>query len=221
MRIPGRPTRCFWTGGGCTHPITFDDEPALLTACWDAAGMRGTAHGLDVAVQLRRSLLAHIREHMSRTGPLKGPVMAALAHLCEGYLHHGRLPMLELGDRAIIEPELASGFGKADLIIGRCLIDVKAVLNPAASFGRWLDQLLGYTLLDWADVFGLDCMALYLGWQGLLLSQPITGLLAASASGLTPKLTDLRAELWHQIRPEVDISLAARERNRYPFLPSK
>lgn len=203
------------------HPIALCGEQALLTACWDAAGMRDVAHGLDAAVQLRRSLLVHIREHMHRTGPLQGPVMAALAHLWEGYLHNGRRRMLELGDRVVIEPELASGFGKADLIVGRCLVDVKAVLNPAASFGRWLDQLLCYALLDWADVFGLDCVALYLGWQRMLLSQPLAGLLAASTPGPTPTITDLRTEFWTQIRTEADNSLAARLRNRYPFLPGR
>ena len=45
--------------------------------------------------------------------------------------------------------------------------DEKAVLSPAVSFRRWLDQLLCYVLLDWPDIFSLDSVALYLGWQGL------------------------------------------------------
>jgi len=202
-----------------SHPIAYgDDEQAVLTACWDAAGMREVAHGMDAAVQLRRSLLAHIREHMNRAGPLQGPVMTALAHLWDGYLHHGRRRMMKLGDRVVIEPELAYGFGKADLVIGRCLVDVKVVLSPAAFFGRWLDQLLCYVLLDWPNIFSLDSVALYLGWQGMLVHEPLVGLLAASTRGPTLTIADLRAEFWSQIRAEADDSFAARLRNRYPPL---
>jgi hypothetical protein len=200
-----------------SHPLAHgNDQQAVLTGCWDAAGMRDVAYGMDAAVQLRRSLLAHIRGHMRRAGPIQGPVMTALAHLWDGYLRHGRRGMLALGDRVIIEPELASGFGKADLVIGRCLVDVKAVLSPAASFRWWLDQLLGYVLLDWPNIFGLDSVALYLGWQGLLIHEPITGLLAASAPSPTPAIADLRAEFRSQIRAETEDSLTARLRHRYP-----
>lgn len=199
-----------------SHPLGHgDDERAVLSGCWDAAGMRDVAHGIDVAVQLRRSLLARIRQGTHRTGPLQGPVMTALTHMWDGYLHHGRRRMLALGDRVIIEPELAFGFGKGDLVIGRCLVDVKAALSPAASFGRWLDQLLCYVLLDWANIFTLDSVALYLGWQGLLVHEPLTGLLAASAPGSTPTMADLRAEFWSRIRAEADESLTSRLRHRY------
>ena len=144
--------------------------------------------------------------------------MTALAHLWDGYLRHGRRRMPALGDRVVIEPELACGFGKADLVMGRCLVDVKAVLNPAASFGLWLDQLLCYALLDWPDIFGLDSVALYLGWQGLLVHEPLAGLLAASASGPTPAIADLRGEFRSLIRAGVDDDIAARLRDRHPPL---
>jgi hypothetical protein len=144
--------------------------------------------------------------------------MTALAHLWDGYHHHGRRRILALGDRVIVEPELASGFGKADLVIGRCLVDVKAALSPAAAFRRWLDQLLCYVLLDWPDTFGLDSVAFYLGWQGLLVHEPLTRLLTASAPSPTPTIADLRAEFRSRIRAETDDSLAARLRNRYPPL---
>jgi len=140
-----------------SHPVAHgNDRQAVLAGCWDAAGIRDVAHGTDAAVQLRRSLLAHIREHVHRAGPLQGPVMTALVHLWNGCQQHGRRRMMALGDRVIIEPEFVSGFGKADLVIGRCLIDVEAVLSPAASFRRWHDQLLCYVLLDWPDIPGLD-----------------------------------------------------------------
>jgi hypothetical protein len=61
-------------------------------------------------------------------------------------------------------------------------------------------------------------VALYLGWQGLLVHEPLATLLAASTHGATPAIADLRAEFWSQIRAETDNSLAARLRNRYPPL---
>ena len=65
-------------------------------------------------------------------------------------------------------------------------------------------------------------MALYLGWQGLLAHKPLSGLLAASARGPTPTIADLqaefRAEFRSQIWTETDDALAARLRDRYPFL---
>ena len=119
---------------------------------------------------------------------------------------------MALGDRVVLEPELASGFGKADLVVGRCLVDVKAALDPARYFGTWLNQLLGYVLLDWHDIFCLDAMAIYLGWQALLIHEPLTGLLASSSRGLTPTVADLRA----QIQAEVDNEFTTRMRKRYP-----
>jgi hypothetical protein len=108
-----------------------------------------------------------------------------------GYSADGRENLADTGTtdpllldwRRVSHPKLAYGFGKANLVIGRCLIDVKAVLNPAASFGRWLDQLLCHALLDWPDIFGLDSVALYLGWQGA--AGPRTA--CRSASCLNPR----------------------------------
>ena len=37
---------------------------------------------------------------------------------------------------------------------------------------QWLNQLLCYVLLDSADIFCLDTLAVYLGWHALLLSDP-------------------------------------------------
>jgi hypothetical protein len=65
---------------------------------------------------------------------------------------------------------------------------------------------------------GADSVALYLGWQGLPVHEPLAGLLAASTRGATPAIAELRAEFWSQIRAETESSLTARLRNRYPPL---
>jgi len=43
-------------------------------------------------------------------------------------------------------------------------------------------------------------MALYLGWQGVLVHEPLAALLAASAHGPIPTIAELRAEFRSQIR---------------------
>lgn len=37
----------------------------------------------------------------------------------------------------------------------------------------WLNQILGYLLVDRHDVLLADRISLYLGWQGLLLTIPV------------------------------------------------
>lgn len=116
----------------------------------------------------------------------------------------------------LLAPELAGGFGIADLIAGRYLVEIKTVLEPAPWLGRWLNQLLGYVLLDWFDTFRLDTVAVYLGWQALLTATSIPDLLAASSPGPTPDLDALRAEFRQAIQDDLDCTLEAKLRRRYP-----
>jgi hypothetical protein len=95
-------------------------------------------------------------------------------------------------------------------------VDVKAALDPPRYLGTWLNQLLGYVLLDWHDIFRLDAVAVYLGWQALLVHESVTGLLAASTRGPTPTVADLRADFRPQIQADVDNEFTARMFNRYP-----
>ena len=163
-------------------------------------------------------MILHTRGDFAASGArsFPGPAIDGLAHLWQGYLTHGRRQLAALGDRVLLEPEIASGFGRADLVAGRCLVDVKTVLDPFRYFKQWLNQVLGYVLLDWANVLCLDAAGIYLGWQALLLSEPVTSILAASVPGPTPTLESLRADFRLQMQPEVDESLNARLRHRYP-----
>jgi hypothetical protein len=124
---------------------------------------------------------------------------------------------MALGSRVLLEPEIAFGFGRADLVTGRCLVDMKTVLDPSRYLEQWLNQLLGYTLLDWADILCLNAVAIYLGWQVLLLREPITELLAASVPGATPSLEGLPADLRSLIQADVEGSFNVRMRLRYPI----
>ena len=77
---------------------------------------------------------------------------------------------------------------------------------------------LAYALLDWSDALGVDTVAVYLGWQALLVSESLTRALAAATPGPTPSLEELRADFRTAMQADIDESFAIRMRQRYPPL---
>jgi hypothetical protein len=210
-----------WTRS--SRPIGLDDgQLAALAACCDAAQMHDLADPRNgYSVQLRRSVFAHRRTDLGREGEASTTADAtvrALAHLWKGYLRHGRLQFGSLGERVILAPELAAGFGIADLVVGRTLVEIKTVLEPARRFGPWLNQLLGYVLLDWFNTFQIDHVAVYLGWQAKLMTTSIIELLAAASRGKTPLLASLRADFRQAIQGDLDLTAENQLRRQYPPL---
>jgi len=207
------------------QPIGYDiEQRAALAACLEAAGMRNIRSSFsDRPAQARRLLVAHSRsfsaqwqdEHPEARSEREGD-LDALAHLWEGYLAHGRRQLASVGERVILEPELGGGYGIADLVIGRCLIEVKTAFDPAAAMGDWLNQVLAYALLDWSDALGADTVAVYLGWQALLVSESLERVLAAAVPGRSPAMEDLRADFRSAMQEDMDESYAIRMRRRYP-----
>jgi len=171
------------------------------------------------SVQLRRSFFVHLRTDLGRDGHASTALDAtvrALGHLWEGYLRHGRRQLAGLGERVVLAPQLAGGFGIADLIAGRSLVEIKTVLEPARRFGQWLNQLLGYVVLDWFDTFRLDTIAVYLGWQAKLMAMSLTDLLTIASHGQTPLLEDLRADFRQASQADLDLTAEVQLRKQYP-----
>jgi hypothetical protein len=208
------------------QPIRCDEgQRAALAACLEAAGMRNVSSGfIGRSVQSRRLFLTHIRCDIARYrsehqegGSERDADLDGFAHLWRGYLAHGRRQLAGPGSgRVIIAPELGGGFGVADLVVGRCLVEVKTAFDPAVSMGYWLNQVLAYALLDWSDALGVDTVAVYLGWQALLVSDSLTRVLAAATAGRSPSLEDLRGDFRSAMRADVDASFAMRMRQRHP-----
>lgn len=203
------------------HPVGLGDmERAALAACWDATSMRSLVQGSgQYSVQLRRSFFAHTRDQLHWRDGLNAEreaAIAGLSHLWRGYLRHGRRQLTELGDQVTVAPELAAGFGKGDIVADHALIDIKVVLEPDQYFLTWLDQLLGYTLLDWFNIFRLDTVGLYLGWHALLISASLDEILAAASPGPSPSLEILRSEFRQAIGQDLDRTIEAQLRDRYP-----
>lgn len=204
-----------------SNPIAMgENQQATLEACWDAVQLQDLVNTLaGHSAQLHRSFFVHIfrdlgRHDQAATRP--DPAIQALRHLWQGYLQHGRRQLTGLGERIALAPQLASGFGIADLVVGRSCVEIKTVLEPAPWFGHWLNQLLGYVLLDWFDTFRLDTVGVYLGWQATLVATSLADVLTTSCPTPTPLLEDLRAEFRQEIQPDLDLTLEAKLRNRYP-----
>ncbi len=208
------------------QPITCDEgQRATLAACLEAASMRnvssgfigGSAQARRLSLMLFRSDIARYHNEHPEGGSEHDAALDGFVHLWQGYLAHGRRQLAGAGrGRVILAPELSGGFGVADLVVGRCLIEVKTAFDPALSMDYWLNQVLAYALLDWSDALGVDTVAIYLGWQALLLADSLTAVLAAATAGRAPSLEDLRADFRGEMRDDIDESFAIRMRQRHP-----
>jgi hypothetical protein len=70
------------------------------------------------------------------------------------------------------------GGADADLILGGLLIDVKGTVAPSRLRKPEFYQLLGYTLLDYDDEYGIDRLGFYLSRFGRLITWPVGEYLA-------------------------------------------
>jgi len=94
------------------------------------------------------------------------------------------------------------GGADSDLIVGRCLIDVKALVDPAKYSHPWPWQLLGCVLLDYEDAWELTSVAIYLARQARLIEWPLDELcLMLGGSGQEP-LSKLRGAFQRAVTAE-------------------
>jgi hypothetical protein len=93
------------------------------------------------------------------------------------------------------------GGARADLILDGCLVDIKTTVRPRWD-RAWLDQLLGYALLDYPDRYRIRAIGLYLARQCLLIRWPLDQVLATLADGRSPPLDELRCQLLEVLKRE-------------------
>lgn len=153
----------------------------------------------------RYCLVLALFEEVYRTGALaessllyriggETPLAALLAALPEDWVADlvalASLALTAFAERldrpAVLNPVFAAseviGGADADLIADGALVEVKATVNPRID-GAWIRQLVGYTLLDTGDEFGISAIALYLARQGRLFEWPINEALQTLAGG--------------------------------------
>jgi len=103
-----------------------------------------------------------------------------------------------LSHHTILNPDF-TGMGNisesdGDLIIDRCLIEVKTSIEPEVK-SHTLWQLAGYLLLDYDDIYHFDSVSIYMARQGVLLSPwSISDFLRLLTGDNTVTLPQLRQE---------------------------
>lgn len=102
-----------------------------------------------------------------------------------------------LTGNAILNPTFALSLGvggaDADLVLGGCLLDIKATVNPRLD-RAWLLQLLGYTLLDSDNACNIDAVGILLARQAVMARWPLEPLLDATAGSARPSIGSMRAD---------------------------
>jgi hypothetical protein len=197
------------------HQPSSQDMRQTLATCLDLVELQKFAHkrGDTITADERRSWFIAIVEQGRLSSNTE--MLNALLHAWTGYLEHGRQVLRALGERAIIAPELAGGFGIADLVVGSTLVEIKMSADVEKNIDQWLRQLLGYLLLDRHNALGIEALAVYAGGQGLLLTCPVAEVLQSASAGPTPQLATLRDEFAVELRRELDAFEARTQRKRY------
>ena len=97
----------------------------------------------------------------------------------------------------ILNPTFAGsldiGGADADLVVDRCLIDIKASVSPQIK-AEYLYQLAGYLLLDYDDQLHMNAVAIYMARQGMLFTWPVAEFLHQLTGNDSAELGALRRE---------------------------
>lgn len=210
------PMLMHWSRDHEHQPDSQDMRQALAT-CLDLVELQKFAHkrGDTITVDERSWFIAIVEQGRLSSNT---EMLNALHHAWTGYLEHGQRVLRGLGERAIIAPELAGGFGIADLVVGSTLVEIKMSADAQKNIDQWLRQLLGYLLLDRHNALSIETVAVYAGGQGLLLTCPVAEVLKSASVGPTPQLTALRDEYAVELRRELDAFEARRQSKRYSRL---
>jgi hypothetical protein len=98
---------------------------------------------------------------------------------------------------AVLNPTFAGsrdvGGADADLIVDRCLLEIKTTKQSAID-ARWIHQLLGYVVLDYDDAYAIDSLGFYLARHGVLRSWPLQECLETLTGTTDASLPVLRSE---------------------------
>jgi hypothetical protein len=84
------------------------------------------------------------------------------------------------------------GGADADIIIDKCLWDIKTTIKPKKYFYKWPYQLFGYSFLDCDDKFQIRSVGIYLSRQGLWISWPLEELIHILGGNVKISLNEWR-----------------------------
>jgi hypothetical protein len=122
------------------------------------------------------------------------------------------LAEVPLEGTAVLNPTFslgaAIGGADADLILDRCLIEIKATVNPGVEM-LGARQLLGYMLLDTADAFHIEALGLLRARQAVMVRWPLEPFLDEAAGARLPPLDVIRAEFAEAVSARRDLRVDA------------
>lgn len=170
------------------------DEELLARYCW----------GLALYEQVYRSGQVDERLQFATTADalLASAPQQVIQDLCclartfyERYHELVRLP-------SVLNPSFAGSRdvdgADGDLIVDRCLIDIKATKNPRLE-RLWLYQLLGYALLDYQNRYDIERVGIYYARQATLVAWDLNELVTTLRGGSPKTIVQLRDQLQRQI----------------------
>lgn len=86
------------------------------------------------------------------------------------------------------------GKADADMIINTFLIEIKAAVSFKVSRPEWIYQLIGYSLLDYNNIYKIDTVGFYLARQGVYIRWSLEEIMEKLSGKEAPPLAELRLE---------------------------
>jgi len=77
---------------------------------------------------------------------------------------------------------------------------------PIDALSGFLDQLLGYVLFDVEDRYAIEAVAVYLAWQGVLLTAPLAEVFQLASGRASFDLAGARRDFRAVIGPTVEMA---------------
>jgi hypothetical protein len=200
-----------WQGYGQSRALPLEAERALARHCY-ALGLfelayRSPSHADEHLLvildqQMDRAMSVNATVLPEERGRFVSEILALardewvddLCQLSRQFLERcGSL----LPQPTVLNPTFAGsadvGGADADLIVDRCLLEIKTTVRSAIE-ARWLHQLLGYVLLDYDDTYGINSLGFYLVRHGVLRRWLLQDVLEALTGDTVASLPALRSE---------------------------
>jgi hypothetical protein len=116
---------------------------------------------------------------------------------------------------AVLNPTFAlsraMGGADADIILDRCLVELKATVNPGVEM-LGVRQLLGYMLLDTPNAFQIEALGILLARQAVMVRWPLGPFLDEAAGTELSPLEVIRAEFAEAVFARKDLGTGASSR---------
>jgi hypothetical protein len=181
--LPGRPR----PDRAAEHPLLAE---CWWLACYEQLYRGGRCPPLTNALgRLGPSATAEVLLEMTPKA-----VGEDLWRLTVALADRGYNQLAALGGPVTVAPLFVQAWADGDLVLARTLVEVKVTKHPLPLRDEWLNQLLGYVLLDHGDWYELEQVAVFLGRQARLVAWPLAELLSELTGDPRVTLAELRGE---------------------------